>query len=199
MLTAYKNTDISTESVVQATQDLPPFLHPQGEIHDLKRKIRTKPNLLIVPQQDQVRIAAKAQPTSTVLVMVRGLPGSGKGMVAKALTMVGYLLFEANMYFYENGRHRYDATRIEEAHAWCRKETRAALGRGENVVVCNTFTRLSEMEAYLEMGAGIIRVFEARAPENVHWVPPPVLTSMAARWEQIPVAGKFSSLQIFKG
>ncbi|WP_114969928.1 AAA family ATPase [Rhodoferax ferrireducens] len=142
---------------------------------------------LRLPTKEDRFTAAKA--ATTALVLIRGLPGSGKSTMASVLVMVGYKHFEADMFFEIDGIYRYDATRIREAHDWCKHMTRDALSRGENVVVSNTFTRVNEMAPYLEMGAGKIRVIEAKGTwENSHGVPRQMVDRMAARWELFPTA-----------
>jgi len=128
-------------------------------------------------------------PGTAELVLIRGLPGSGKSTMASVLVMVGYKHFEADMFFEIDGIYRYDATRINEAHDWCKHMTQDALSRSENVVVSNTFTRVNEMAPYLEMGAGKIRVIEAVGTwENSHGVPRQMVDRMVARWELFPIA-----------
>ena len=122
------------------------------------------------------------------LVLIRGLPGSGKTTMAKELALVGYKHFETDMFFEVNGEYRYEASRIRDAHSWCQQMTRQALAKGQNVVVSNTFTQLREMEPYRLM-TGNVRVIEARGTwQNRHGVPVEMLERMALRWEQLPHA-----------
>jgi hypothetical protein len=123
-------------------------------------------------------------PSSVSLVLFRGLPGSGKTTMASVLRMIGYKHFEADMYFEVNGAYQYEASRIRDAHDWCKQMTREALRRGENVVVSNTFTRLSEMEPYYQMDATNIRVIEATGNwANTHGVSNEIINRMSERWE----------------
>lgn len=121
------------------------------------------------------------------LVLIRGLPGSGKTTMARVLAQVGYAHFEADMFFITEGVYRYDGSRIRDAHAWCQHKTREALALGWRVVVSNTFTRLQEMEPYRSMTTNI-RIIEAKGRwQNLHGVPAERLRQMAERWETLPV------------
>jgi hypothetical protein len=110
--------------------------------------------------------------------------------------MVGYWHIEADMFFEVDGKYVYDVSRIREAHDWCKRMTREALSRGDNVIVSNTFTRLLEMEPYYEMGAHQVRVIEADGCwESLHGVPPEMLERMAARWEKLQPAMNESEIK----
>lgn len=120
------------------------------------------------------------------LVLVRGLPGSGKSTIAR--NMEGYIHIEADMYFVRKNGYQYDPSKIKDAHAWCQKRAKDALSINKNVVVSNTFTRVFEMEPYFEMakkyGANI-RVIEAKGNyKNIHNVPEQVIALMKGRWEK---------------
>lgn len=74
------------------------------------------------------------------LVVIRGLPGSGKSTFAKTL---GYYHFEADQYFTDlNDEYHFDPAKLKEAHEWCQNSVFEALNRGQDTVVSNTFTRL---------------------------------------------------------
>lgn len=120
------------------------------------------------------------------LILIRGLPGSGKTTMAKVLVLVGFEHYEADMFFERDGSYQYDSSRIKDAHAWCRKMVRQALAMGKQVVVSNTFTQLREMEPYRSMVRGV-RVVEAQGKwQNTHGVPVEMLEKMAQRWEVLP-------------
>ena len=140
-------------------------------------------------QRKQALLFGPGKAASAELVLIRGIPGSGKSTMANVLVMIGYKNFEADMFFEVDGHYQYDASRIRDAHEWCQQMTQRALERGESVVVSNTFTRIREMAPYLQMKVGRIKVIEARGKwENVHGVPADAMASMASRWEQYPAA-----------
>ena len=127
--------------------------------------------------------------TEARLILIRGLPGSGKSTMARA--MADRRHFEADMFFEDaDGVYSYDREKIKDAHEWCQRETFNALANGNPVVVSNTFTRVSEMRSYFEMAKRFnieVRVIVADGTwQNVHGVPDVVVDKMRQRWEEIP-------------
>ena len=57
------------------------------------------------------------------LFIVRGVPGSGKSTFAKHIWNE-YAICEADKYFVdrETGEYKFDATKLKEAHEWCRNQ-----------------------------------------------------------------------------
>lgn len=58
------------------------------------------------------------------LVLIRGLPGSGKSTIARELAAKGYKHFEADMWF-EMRRKPFDGLLLRHAHRWCKEQTEA--------------------------------------------------------------------------
>lgn len=76
------------------------------------------------------------------LILVRGLPGSGKSTHARVIAneIFRCARIEADMYFVKDGEYLFDASKLGEAHKWCLDNTRELLSDGVSVVVSNTFT-----------------------------------------------------------
>jgi len=121
------------------------------------------------------------------LILVRGIPGSGKSTYAKGL---GLNHFEADMYFERNGKYEFDPSQIKNAHEWCQREVRATLKKDEDVIVSNTFTQHWELKPYLDMAEELgveVRVIRMTADYgNIHGVPETVIETMKERFEDFP-------------
>lgn len=127
------------------------------------------------------------------IVIVRGHPGSGKTVFAKAFEAHGYKHFENDSFFVgADGVYKFDFAHHQTAKDHCIKQAIKALDGFENVVVSNTFTTLAEMEPLIsfakEMGF-IFRVFEMENDfDNVHDVPAAVVADKKAKFERFETA-----------
>jgi len=86
------------------------------------------------------------------LILLRGLPNSGKSTLARLLAPNSK--FEADDYFYDkNNIYRFDPTKLKQAHGKCQTNTRECmkLGLHETIVVSNTFTEEWEMSPYFTL------------------------------------------------
>jgi predicted kinase len=123
------------------------------------------------------------------LVLVRGIPGSGKSTIAKMISAGDdWLHYEADMYFVDKqGKYVWDASKIGEAHAWCKSATEQALKLENNVVVSNTFTTIKELRPYFELAKSLSitpTVITANGSfNNVHNVPAETLGKMRNRFQ----------------
>lgn len=121
------------------------------------------------------------------LVLVRGLPGSGKSTMARELTELGLRHFETDTFFVDSkGVYRFDATKLGVAHKWCQDEVKAHLESGGRAVVSNTFTQKWEAQSYLDMvDPSEVEIMVAIGEwGNLHGVPLEAIQRMKDRWEK---------------
>lgn len=124
------------------------------------------------------------------LILLRGLPGSGKSTVAKLFGETP-CHYEADMFFIdERNNYVFDPSKIKDAHNWCRHKTMEAMKAGHpTVIVSNTFTQEWEMEAYYllaeELGYRVVSMIveNRHGGKNVHGVPDEKLQAMKDRFE----------------
>lgn len=120
------------------------------------------------------------------LYLIRGLPGSGKSTLAKLLcnSFEGAAHFEADQYFVDrDGVYRFDPSLLKDAHGWCLDNARLHLREGRVVIVSNTFTRIWEMQPYLDLGCKTQVIACEGNFGNVHGVPEAAIERMRSRWE----------------
>lgn len=92
------------------------------------------------------------QPNKTLIIM-RGLPGSGKSTKAKTLAGEQGLIYSTDDFFMVNGKYEYDPKMIGEYHNRNFERTQKAMFEGKPlIIVDNTNIRLWEMKKYVIAG-----------------------------------------------
>jgi predicted kinase len=122
------------------------------------------------------------------LILVRGLPGSGKSTFAKSL---GCPCFEADDYFVsKEGKYIFDGSKIKLAHEWCKGRVGELMKEGiKKIAVSNTFTQEWEMDDYYQLASNFGYVVYSVIVENrhngtnVHGVPEDKLKIMKERFQ----------------
>jgi predicted kinase len=120
------------------------------------------------------------------LILVRGIPGSGKSTFAK---LICNQHVEADMFFELDGEYKFDPSKLKQAHEWCKNKAEGWMKNGYNVAVSNTFTQEWEMQPYFELakkyGYMVHTLIKENRHEgkNVHNVPEEKLEQMKNRFE----------------
>lgn len=130
------------------------------------------------------------------LFLVRGVPGAGKSTFANAIWN-NYAVCEADKFFYDKeGNYNFDASKIKEAHEWCRNEVEIRMKDHKvynqyypEIVVSNTFTQDWEMKPYFDLaekyGYRVVSlIIENRHNgKNTHGVPDDKVQAMRDRFQ----------------
>lgn len=129
---------------------------------------------------------------SPSLVLIRGIPGSGKSTAARRSFPL-HEHVEADMYFTDffTGKYRFNPYRLSDAHSWCQHITEKSLRDGKSVVVSNCFVLLEHMEPYLEIAKRCyikeVEVYVRTHPgKSVHNVPVHTIERMRNQFEDYP-------------
>ena len=132
------------------------------------------------------------------LLLIRGLPGSGKTTLARKLEarITGSFEVCADDFFMEGGKYKFDPARLEEVHRKCQKEVRVAMADHDSfIIVHNTFSMRWEMQPYFNLAekhdyrVQVVDLFNAGlsvaelAERNVHDVPHIAIKRMWDRWD----------------
>lgn len=121
------------------------------------------------------------------LILLRGLPGSGKSSFSKHLIDTHWI--ETDMFFMQDGEYKFDGSKLRQAHQWCQDRVEDWMSKGFTVTVSNTFTQEWEMEAYYKLAekygyrVSSLIVENRHGGENIHGVPADKLEQMRNRFE----------------
>jgi len=125
------------------------------------------------------------------LFILRGLPGSGKSTVAELISEKGkYPVCCADDYFSRDGEYKFLASKLPDAHEWCRNYAIEQMQLGvPKVIIANTATREREFAFYAELAENYgyrvhyLIVENRHGNENIHGVPNETLEKMKERFE----------------
>lgn len=147
---------------------------------------------------EELLLNAKPLLTKGTVVLVRGLPGSGKSHLAEALrslTDAEMDVCAADDYFYEDGVYNFDPSKLAEAHLQCQSNCFARFSIDDIAFTANTFTQRWEMQQYLlfvetfGLDLLVLNLFDAGrtdkelAERNTHGVPEEAIARMRERFE----------------
>lgn len=122
------------------------------------------------------------------LTILRGLPGSGKSVFAKAHFQC--CILENDQFQIQDGKYNWSPEGTKKAITLCRTLAEQILSHGADVVVCNTFTRYVFIEGYKRLAEKYGADFEVIRMtgnfQNTHNVPKFILDNMKSHFEDWP-------------
>ena len=132
------------------------------------------------------------------MIIMRGLPGSGKSTIAYQIVAHGGEVCSSDHYMYEGDEYVYRPEKLAETHRHCQNAALEACRQGISPVVidnCNATKR--DMNPYLEIARRFGYEVSYRQPEtawardpaecakrNSHNVPEKAIQKVFARWEE---------------
>lgn len=143
------------------------------------------------------------------LILLRGLPGSGKSSLAETIYNLRgdsdiVAMVAADDFRMVNGKYVFESISSKEAHRKCQDQTDLFMRRGtEVIIVHNTFTTDWEMDAYFALAdtygylVRTVIVENRHGSQNVHDVPSDHIKRMEDRFtvHLTPNAGIHTNLQ----
>lgn len=166
-----RRTSVSTEaSILARFVDAPPFVpnvlkcgtpadplctsslgnsQPNKEEPSLKENIHARGIRDSLIKQDDILTMVSSE--DKVLVLLRGLPGSGKSVLANKIRGCGIIL-STDHFFYRKGLYEFDRRKLSEAHEWNKRRARQAIQDGRSpVIIDNTNVEVWEMMPYVAL------------------------------------------------
>ncbi|XP_007105513.2 NEDD4-binding protein 2-like 2 isoform X1 [Physeter macrocephalus] len=104
-----------------------------------------------------------------LLILLRGLPGSGKTTLSRILLGQSRdgIVFSTDDYFHHQDGYRYNVNQLGDAHDWNQNRAKQAINQGRSpVIIDNTNTQAWEMKPYVEMAIGKGYRIEFHEPET---------------------------------
>jgi predicted kinase len=146
------------------------------------------------------------------LILMRGLPGSGKSTKARKIAGEKGVVFSTDDFFMANGQYVYDPKMIGEYHSRNFERTFAALKEGKSpIIVDNTNIKLWEMKQYVLAGEEhgyAVRIEEPETPwafnyrqcakRNSHNVPEETCRKMLDNYEPCKSVEEVKAAKSFK-
>lgn len=134
----------------------------------------------------KIDLSVEELPDYVDLVLVMGLPGSGKTVIAKKLASEkGLIHIEADQFFIDNdtGEYTFDHSLLETAHKWCLAETKRLLDEGQRVVVANTFGTTKSRKSYFKLGHRVAVHTATGQYKSIHDLSHDIVERMRECWQ----------------
>lgn len=156
-----------------------------------------KPKALSASAKELQKIHSLVDSGQSVLVLMRGLPGSGKTTLAQKICGRGVVL-SADHFFCQGGKYNFDKSRLSEAHEWNKGKAKKFIQEGRSpIIIDNTNVEMWEMMPYVALALRAkyhVCVLEPDTPwkfdsrqltqKNMHGVPRRTIDSMLERYDR---------------
>ncbi|XP_045406517.1 NEDD4-binding protein 2 isoform X1 [Lemur catta] len=145
-------------------------------------------------------VRKKTSYVGLVLVLLRGLPGSGKSFLARTLQEdnPSGVILSTDDYFYINGQYQFDVKYLGEAHEWNQNRAREAFEKKISpIIIDNTNLQAWEMKPYVALSQKHKYKVLFREPDtwwkfkpkelarrNIHGVSKEKITSMLEHYQR---------------
>ena len=120
------------------------------------------------------------------LIILRGLPGSGKSSFAKVFDAP---VCCADDYFMKDGKYEWKAAEIGNAHLWCQRKCKTLMEAGtEKIIIANTSVAARDLRPYTDLAEKYgYRVYSVIVENrhggvNEHSVPEETIQKMLERF-----------------
>jgi len=129
------------------------------------------------------------------LILLRGLPGSGKSSLANTLSEDGkYPVFSVDDFFTDNisGKYKFEFEKNHLAYKACEENVKNEMKAGtEKIFLDNTFTLEWEMESYFKLASEfnyrvyVVTVENRHGGKNTHGISDEQIRKMAEKYKVI--------------
>lgn len=125
--------------------------------------------------------------STPTLLLIRGLPGSGKSTFGKMFSNNhGYIHLENDMWHMVDGVYQFDVSKVRSVSQKCQGTTEENLLQGKNVVVTNVFPHTNTIARYLRIAtrtkAKFVVIHLTDNHGSIHDVPSEHIQDMQNRW-----------------
>ena len=123
------------------------------------------------------------------LILLRGLPGSGKSSLAAILAENKYPIYSVDDFFTNNGKYHFEFDKNHLAYKQCEENTKKAMqNKLPKIFVDNTFTLDWEIEVYFKLASEfgyrvhVVTVEKYHSYKNIHEVSDEQISKMAEKY-----------------
>jgi predicted kinase len=146
----YANLDNSPDAIPNVKDDAGETYMCCGHVIPYSEEMTARLDKLAPEDQWTLLTTIKEGKDGKELILMRGLPGSGKSTKAKVLAGDLGQVFSTDDFFSMSGEYVFNGDALGKAHAWNQRRSLDAMKLGIPIVVIdNTNTTLRELRSYL--------------------------------------------------